>query len=1060
MRIPSSTNEHNNSSIARSELVDTPQEERFDRITRIAQHTFNVPMALIMLADGQRHWAKSCLGLNPAEVPPEIAFCTHTINQNALLIVPDATQDERFNTTPLVTGPAHIRFFVGQPLRNSAGAIFGVFCILDREPRTFPDPDQQLFIDLAAWVESEINNDTLNQALESQRYSETYLRTLMDNIGDGLITFDATGIIEALNPAAERMFGYNAPKVVGEPLWLLLPRSYPNEPIAGLLRKPHPFSDERRGGAQSNNGFRRERQAKRGDGSFFPAELTVSAMEIAGKQQYIASVRDITDRRAAAAALHLSETRLQAVVNNLPVIVFSTDAAGIFTLTEGQGLDLIGQEPGQEVGQSSLALFHDFPAALALMQRALAGETCADLVQINGLSLQAQVAPLLDEAGAIIGTIGVVINITARVNAERELRETLTALETQYTNAERSRSEMHAVLDAASEGMALVTPDRRFLTINRRFADFFALRPEEVIGHRFEEFAPLIARVYADPEAFGKLVSGTATDTERQFTAIVAQKWPEVRELQLFTTPVHSERNHFLGRLYVLRDVTQERQLDRMKTEFISRVSHELRTPMTSIKGFVDLLLDGEAGQVTEEQHEFLEIVSTNTDRLLALINDLLDVSRIESGRMKLQRESLDLAQIIRGVASSLVTQIEAKQQTLTVTIPPDLPPIAGDPNRVQQIVANLLTNAHKYTPSNGTIQIEAMAEGTVVKTTVRDSGVGLSPDEQSQIFTKFFRAQNRTTQEAGGTGLGLALTRSLVELQGGEITLSSVQGQGATFTFTLPIDPDRVPEPVTPTPHLWGKQIILVEPDHNIADLIRRYLVRNGYQVTIASDNNAAMHVAEKIPPDLLIVDLDLPDNTDGFAAFAQLRAEPWLSNVPTITLSIHDMQSQARTLGATGALLKPVNERKLLDQVHLTLSEVAPESNIRRVIIADADQDRRTLLAGGLRWGGYEVLEVADSASTVAACQREQPDLLLLASHLSDRSGLATLQALRAVPATKDLVTVVFMTNPEQDEGMRAQIEALGATLETPPIFEAVPSELPETVVTNQYNRRGQDE
>ncbi len=228
-------------------------------------------------------------------------------------------------------------------------------------------------------------------------------------------------------------------------------------------------------------------------------------------------------------------------------------------------------------------------------------------------------------------------------------------------------------------------------------------------------------------------------------------------------------------------------EVNQLKSEFVSLVSHELRTPLTSIMGYAELLLAGEVGNVTEEQREFLGIMKGNADRMLELINDLLDISRIEAGKVELKRTTLDLAHVIQTVASLLRPQIEAKRQLLTLDLAESLPVVFGDAERIMQILTNLLSNAHKYTPPGGRIRVTTHAENGSVRISIQDTGIGLSPDDQAQLFTKFFRAQNRATQEASGTGLGLAITRSLVEMHGGEITVTSAPGQGSTFSFTLP---------------------------------------------------------------------------------------------------------------------------------------------------------------------------------------------------------------------------------------------------------------------------------
>jgi signal transduction histidine kinase len=226
-------------------------------------------------------------------------------------------------------------------------------------------------------------------------------------------------------------------------------------------------------------------------------------------------------------------------------------------------------------------------------------------------------------------------------------------------------------------------------------------------------------------------------------------------------------------------------EANRLKTEFVSMVSHELRTPLTSIQGYAELLLEDQ--QITEERHETLTIIKKNSDRLLGLVNDLLDLSRMEAGKLDLHRVSLDLAHLIPQVTGSLRPLIEAKRQRLQLDLGEALPPVWGDQDRVTQILTNLISNAHKYTLEEGNIMVAARQDNGFVRVDVSDTGIGLSPEDQTRLFTKFFRAHDRSPQAARGTGLGLVICRLLVELHGGRITVSSAPGHGSTFSFYLP---------------------------------------------------------------------------------------------------------------------------------------------------------------------------------------------------------------------------------------------------------------------------------
>ncbi len=229
-------------------------------------------------------------------------------------------------------------------------------------------------------------------------------------------------------------------------------------------------------------------------------------------------------------------------------------------------------------------------------------------------------------------------------------------------------------------------------------------------------------------------------------------------------------------------------QANLAKSEFVSVVSHELRTPMTSIRGYADLLAKGVVGPLTPQQEEFVRTILSNVERMQVLVSDLRDISRIETGQLRLEMEAVHLKDALESALGTIQAQIEARSQELTIMVPEGLPPVYADPNRLAQILTNLLSNAHKYTPEGGRIGVRAWLDGGYVHCAVSDTGIGMSPEDQARLFTKFFRSENPAVREQPGTGLGLCIVKSLVELQGGRIEVESQLGKGTTFTFTVPV--------------------------------------------------------------------------------------------------------------------------------------------------------------------------------------------------------------------------------------------------------------------------------
>jgi PAS domain S-box-containing protein len=606
--------------------------------------------------------------------------------------------------------------------------------------------------------------------------------------------------------------------------------------------------------------------------------------------------------------------------------------------------------------------------------------------------------------------------------ADAERRRAETALE-------RLRRQLQLILDSAGEGIQGLDRQGRITLMNPAAARLLGRDGEDPIGLALHDVVHGSGGDAATHLPDACPVSAASRDgavhqrSEDVFWRADGTSFP----VEYVSTPIR-ERGEVVGAVVAFLDITERREVERVKEEFVSLVSHELRTPLTSIHGYVELLLEGAAGALAEEQQEFLTVVRRNTDRLLGLVNELLDLSRIEAGRMELQPAVLDLVPAIRRVADSLRPSIEKKGQHLSIDVADGLPPIWADADRVTQILTNLLSNAHKYTPAGGRISVAARRQDGRVRVEVRDTGIGLTADEQAQLFTKFFRSRNRAAQAVGGTGLGLAITRSLVELHGGEIGVVSAPGRGSTFSFTVPVHqaPPTVPEAVGGMdPARPSRRVLVVDDEPDVADLIRHNLERGGYDVLVARSGAEALRLAQDARPDLITLDIALPD-VDGFTVLEQLKDTVSTATIPVLLLSILTEQGRGKLLGAVDYLRKPVPERVLLERV----ARILADDRSRRVLVADDDDDARALLAGHLRRAGYLVVEAANGADAVALARRELPGLALIDVRMPGTDGLAALRALRAEPATSGLAVIMMTASPLVFEESRSAVEALGGT------------------------------
>ncbi|HEY9075115.1 MAG TPA: GAF domain-containing protein [Anaerolineaceae bacterium] len=385
--------------------------------------------------------------------------------------------------------------------------------------------------------------------------------------------------------------------------------------------------------------------------------------------------------------------------------------------------------------------------------------------------------------------ISVALNNAQLFNLIREQSEQLaTMLRLQQVESSRSR----AILEAVADGIVVTDSANRITLINASAERILRLQTEHTLGQSLEQFSGL----------FGK-AAGLWMQTIRKWsqdplsflqpgeTYSVQLELDNERVVSVHLAPVflHAE---FLGTVSIFRDITHEVQVDRLKSEFVANVSHELRTPMTSIKGFVEIMLMGAAGELNPQQSKFLQTIKSNTDRLSVLVNDLLDVSRIDAGRVTLSIQPVNLLRVVEEVVAEVQrrSQQEQKPMAVSVDIPASLPAVQGDQERVRQIIANLVSNAYLYTPAGGMIQVTARLLPGEVQVDVTDNGIGIPLPDQRRIFERFYRGDDPLVLASAGNGLGLSIVKTLVEMHQGRIWFysSGVRGEGSTFSFTLPL--------------------------------------------------------------------------------------------------------------------------------------------------------------------------------------------------------------------------------------------------------------------------------
>jgi PAS domain S-box-containing protein len=398
---------------------------------------------------------------------------------------------------------------------------------------------------------------------------------------------------------------------------------------------------------------------------------------------------------------------------------------------------------------------------------------------------------IIEQVGVVEATarqISITINNNELFNLIRDQSERLgSMLRDQQIEASRSR----AILEAVADGVLVTDSASKITLFNASAERILDLKNANVVGKSLEQLAGLFGKAAASWMQTIRMWSQNPSVYETGQTYAVRIDLDNGRYVEIHLAPV-IWRADFLGTVSIFRDITHEVQVDRLKSEFVGNVSHELRTPMTSIKGYVEIMLMGAAGELNPQQVHFLQIVKTNTERLSALVNDLLDISRMETGRVTLSVQPVDLKEICEDVVADIQRRCQEENKPMQVSfdIPADLPIVNADMERIRQVLWHLISNGYNYTPANGCVLVRMRKIESEIQVDVQDNGIGIQEKDQHRIFERFYRGEDPLVLATSGNGLGLAIARTLVEMHHGRIWFfsSGVRGEGSTFSFTLPV--------------------------------------------------------------------------------------------------------------------------------------------------------------------------------------------------------------------------------------------------------------------------------
>jgi len=481
----------------------------------------------------------------------------------------------------------------------------------------------------------------------------------------------------------------------------------------------------------------------------------------------------------------------------------------------------------------------------------------------------------------------------------------------------------------------------------------------------------------------------------------------------------------------VVRAKEEVERTSKFKDQFLSTMSHELRTPLNAVLGFSDLLADERYGPLNDRQQRYVSHIHSGGKHLLKLISDILDLSKIEAGRMELTREDVTVASAFVEVISTLYPLAEKKSQALVQQVDPHLH-VHADAMRFKQVLMNLVGNAIKFTPERGRIELAARKVDGQVKIEVRDNGPGIPPEQQQRIFEAFVRLTEKGSSTEG-TGLGLAITSRLVELHGSKLEIESKSGEGTCFYFSLPLIAITPVQPTqTPVAVPRARQtprILVIEDNAETGLLIQSQLVSSGYETVKCDQPERATDMAAELQPDAITLDL-LMKPVHGLEVLLRLKNDPRTSKIPVIVVTIVDQPGLGTALGADEYLIKPVDKATLLAAVERCLRSRGGAAPARTILVVEDDVSTLEMIVELLRVHGYAVSTAADGEQARASVAQSLPELVILDLVLPKMSGFELLAEWRSNPRTAELSVFVLTSkdlSKEEEKYLHTHAESL---------------------------------
>ncbi|MBI5932234.1 MAG: GAF domain-containing protein [Chloroflexi bacterium] len=968
-------------------------------------------------------------------------FATHDLRQNSPVDASDSIAQGFLG-------------YLGIPL-TLRGATIGTLCVFRKNVEPIPENSIVLARSIGNQIGFAIENARLFEEMRVSQQaltrSEGDLRALFASMQDVVLVIDRDTRYVRIAPTNPSKLFRPPEELIGQRMDDILPPET-SEPFHAVIKQA----------LETGEAAQIEYKLPIGDQEFW----FLASVSRLNENEVFWVARDITQRKE-------SEVELQKFklgIDQSSDAVFMTDINGKITYVNPGFEAVYGYTKEEAVGQNPRIVksglltkenYEQFWDTL-LHKHSVTGEIVNKTKDGRLVTIAGTNSPILSENGEILGFLAVHHDITAAKQAEDTLRrrnEYLSAtaeisrlvtstldMPTLFSRTANLVSQrfgfyhagifvteetgFRAILQAATgEAGAEMLRQKHSLAVGSKSVvgevteSGHAVIVNDTVNSAVHKFNPLLPETHAEAALPLRVGSRTIGALDIQSIHPNAFSENDIAVLQILADQVAIAIDNARSYELSMQAVKEMREADKLKSQFLANMSHELRTPLNSIIGFSRVIIKGIDGPITDLQQQDLLAIHNSGQHLLGLINDILDLSRIEAGKMELTFDEVNLGDLITSVLSTVTGLIKDKQITLHRDIPSDLPTVRADAMRVRQVLLNLLSNAAKFT-DEGAITVHASVKEAAtghpeITVRVTDTGPGISAEDQTKLFQPFSQVDASPTRKSGGSGLGLSISNHLIQMHGGHIGLESEVGQGSTFYFTLPAFRGK-----SESEHPHGNRVILaIDDDPQIINLYERYLQPQGYQVVALSDPTRAVERVKLLKPMAVTLDIMMP-GYDGWRVLADLKSNPETRDVPVIVCSIIEDREKGFSLGAADYLVKPIIEDDLLN----SLDRLNSDGRIHDVLVVDDNPDTLRLIEKMMsRHGQYRAITVRGGNEGWTVIQTRPPQAVILDLFMPDMNGFEILEKMRADEKLRD-VPVIIVTSGELTVEQARQFQEFG--------------------------------